>query len=47
METTTKTPADTTETIIEIISNYPKVTAIEIASACGITEDGVLLRGKE
>ncbi len=38
---TTETPADTTETIIKIISNNPKVTAKEIASVCGITEDGV------
>ena len=47
-ETTTETPsaitetsADTTETILKIISNNPKVTAKEIASVCGITEDGV------
>lgn len=38
---TTETSADTTETIIKIISNNPKVTAKEIASVCGITEDGV------
>ena len=38
---TTETPTDTTETIIKIISNNPKVTAKEIASVCGITEDGV------
>ena len=38
---TTETPADTTETILKIISNTPKVTAKEIASVCGITEDGV------
>lgn len=38
---TTETSADTTETIIKIISNNPKVTAKEIASICGITEDGV------
>ena len=38
---TTETPADTTETILKIISNNPKVTAKEIASVCGITEDGV------
>lgn len=38
---TTETPADTTETIFKIISNNPKVTAKEIASVCGITEDGV------
>ncbi len=37
----TETPADTTETILEIISNNPKVTAKELASVCGITEDGV------
>ncbi len=47
-ETTTETPSattetsvDTTETILKIISNNPKVTAKEIASVCGITEDGV------
>ena len=40
-ETTTETPANTTETILKIISNNPKVTAKEIASVCGITEDGV------
>ena len=39
--TTTETPADTTETIFKMISNNPKVTAKEIASVCGITEDGV------
>ena len=38
---TTETPADTTETIFKIISKNPKVTAKEIASVCGITEDGV------
>ena len=38
---TTETPADTTETILKIISNNPKVTAKEIATVCGITEDGV------
>ena len=38
---TTETPADTPETIIKIISNNPKVTAKEIATVCGITEDGV------
>ena len=38
---TTETPADTTETILKIISKNPKVTAKEIASVCGITEDGV------
>ena len=32
---------DTTETILKIICNNPKVTTKEIASACGITEDGV------
>lgn len=37
----TETPTDTTETIFKIISNNPKVTAKEIASVCGITEDGV------
>lgn len=47
-ETATKTPpittetlTDTTETIFKIISKNPKVTAKEIASVCGITEDGV------
>ena len=40
-ETTTETPPATTETILRIISNNPKVTAKEIASVCGITEDGV------
>ena len=40
-KSTTETPADTTETIFKIISNIPKVTAKEIASVCGITEDGV------
>lgn len=40
-ETTTETPPATTETILKIISNNPKVTAKEIASVCGITEDGV------
>lgn len=38
---TTETPADTTETILKIISNNPKVTAKELATICGITEDGV------
>lgn len=38
---TTETSVDTTETILKIISNNPKVTAKEIASVCGITEDGV------
>ena len=38
---TTETPSDTTETIFKMISNNPKVTAKEIASVCGITEDGV------
>ena len=38
---TTETPADTTETILKTICNNPKVTTKEIASACGITEDGV------
>ena len=31
---------DTTETILKIICNNPKVTTKEIASTCGITEDG-------
>ena len=39
--TTTETPADTAETILKIISNNPKVTAKELATICGITEDGV------
>ena len=38
---TTETPTDTTEIIFKIISKNPKVTAKEIASVCGITEDGV------
>ena len=38
---TTETPADTAETILKIISNNPKVTAKELATICGITEDGV------
>ena len=38
---TTETPTNTTETIFKIISKNPKVTAKEIASVCGITEDGV------
>lgn len=38
---TTETPANTTETILKIICNNPKVTAKEIATVCGITEDGV------
>ncbi len=38
---TTEIPTDTTETIFKIISKNPKVTAKEIASVCGITEDGV------
>ena len=37
---TTETPANTTETILKIICNNPKVTTKEIASTCGITEDG-------
>ena len=41
LSATTETSADTTETILKIISNNPKVTAKEIASVCGITEDGV------
>lgn len=44
---TTETPTDTTETIFKIISNNPKVTAKEIASVCGITEDGVAYHIKE
>lgn len=38
---TMETLTDTTETIFKIISKNPKVTAKEIASVCGITEDGV------
>ena len=38
---TTETPTDTTETIFKIISKNPKATAKEMASVCGITEDGV------
>jgi predicted HTH transcriptional regulator len=38
---TTETTTNTTETIFKIIGNNPKVTAKEIASVCGITEDGV------
>ena len=38
---TTEIPADTTETILKIISKNPMVTAKEIATVCGITEDGV------
>ena len=41
IKVTTETPTDTTETIFKIISKNPKVTAKEIASVCGITEDGV------
>lgn len=44
---TTETSADTTETILKIISNNPKVTAKEIASVCGITEDGVAYHTKK
>lgn len=44
-ETTTETGGDTTETttetIIAIIKRNPKITIKEIASICGITEDGV------
>lgn len=43
----TETPTDTTETIFKIISNNPKVTAKEIASVCGITEDGVAYQIKK
>lgn len=38
---TTETTTNTTETIFKIIGNNPKATAKEIASVCGITEDGV------
>ena len=37
----TEIPADTTETILKIIIKNPMVTAKEIATVCGITEDGV------
>lgn len=40
-ETAKDSPADTTETILKMIRNNPKITAREIASVCGITEDGV------
>ncbi|MDO4932790.1 MAG: winged helix-turn-helix domain-containing protein [Prevotellaceae bacterium] len=40
-EITTETTTVTTETILNMISNNPKITTREIASACGITEDGV------
>ena len=38
---TTENATVTTETIFKIISKNPKVTAKEMASVCGITEDGV------
>ena len=38
---TTETVPTTTETICKLIRKNPKITAKEIASACGITEDGV------
>ena len=40
-ESTKESPANTTETILKMISNNPKITIKEMASACGITEDGV------
>lgn len=40
-ETGKDSTADTTETILNMIRNNPKITAREIASVCGITEDGV------
>ncbi len=40
-ETSSKTTETTTDTIINLIRNNPKITAKEIASVCGITEDGV------
>ena len=40
-ETTTETGANTTETICRMISKNPKITTKELASACGITDDGV------
>lgn len=39
-ESTKESPANTTETILKMISNNPKITIKEMASACGITEDG-------
>ena len=40
-ENTTKTSNTTTETILELIRRNSRITAKEIASICGITEDGV------
>lgn len=40
-ESTQESPANTTETILKMISNNPKITIKEIASVCGMTEDGV------
>ena len=40
-ETSNKATETTTETIYKLICKNPKITAKEIASLCGITEDGV------
>lgn len=40
-ETAKESLAGTTETILKMISKNPKITTREIASACGITIDGV------
>ena len=40
-ETVSVTTETTTETICKLIRKNPKITAKEIASQCGITEDGV------
>ena len=40
-KSTKESPVNTTETILRMISNNPKITTREMASACGITEDGV------
>ena len=40
-KTSTKTSNTTTETILELIRRNSRITAKEIASICGITEDGV------
>ena len=40
-ETTTETLTGTTETIYKLICDNPKITIKEIASRCGITDDGV------
>jgi len=39
-ETATVTTETTTESILKMISENPKITIKEMASACGITEDG-------